>query len=108
MMNIEQILMLESSNHDCVHLHFCLQDNYWIAYEKSAINLLEIIPQLQLKEKVFSDYEVCLRYTIISSEQIGQYGLANMCTQLSDEYIKLHPTCLKQKEIFNTKIDFTL
>lgn len=90
-LHLEQILQLESQNENCVYLFPQLCDDEWKAYEQSAINLQDFLPEVKetFAEEIFPEAELKLRYVIINLELTIRYVLPQYCTLLGDEYIEL-------------------
>jgi len=90
-LHLEQILQLESQNENCVYLFPQSCNDEWKAYEQSAINLQEFLPEVKetFAEEIFPEAELKLRYIIINLELTIRYVLPQYCTSLGDEYIEL-------------------
>ncbi|WP_102408152.1 hypothetical protein [Parabacteroides bouchesdurhonensis] len=88
-MNIEDVLKKEVCNDDHIHLYYCAVKKCWKAYEQSAINLLELIPDLNIQDEIFEDHHIRLRCALITKEQIECYKLSHALTLLSEEYVEL-------------------
>lgn len=86
---LEELLMQEACNTDHIYLHYCLESGYWVAYERSALNLLTLIPQLLYGKEHFCEEEMYLHYAFLNSEEMERYQLPCYCTLLGDEYMEL-------------------
>lgn len=89
--SLENIFRQEAGNTGSIHLHYCPEHEYWVAYGQSAVNLARLVPELAagLTEEVFPDYEVRLSRLTVSHEQAERYALSHYCILLGDDYVKL-------------------
>ncbi|WP_373156900.1 hypothetical protein [Bacteroides cellulosilyticus] len=97
-----EILHYEVENRDKIHLFYRLDpdcEKRWVAYQQSAFNLAEIVPELaeDVEDRLFADGEVKLYGLAVSSEQMERYGLPLYCTLLGDDYIELQKTPVKEE-----------
>ena len=93
--SLENILILEADNTTGrIHLHYCPENERWAAYEMSALNLIGLVPELkdELKERIFPDCEIRLRYIEVDAQQTELYRLPDYCTLIGDYYIELQNT----------------
>lgn len=89
--SLENILVLEAANNDCIHLFYDAAQEHWVAYGQSALNLVQLVPELEseLTEELFPDDEILLYRLTVNHEQTERYGLPFYCTLISDYYIRL-------------------
>lgn len=89
--SFEYILRQEAANTGSIHLYYCRENEYWIAYGQSAVNLARLVPELEgeLAEEIFPDCEIRLPRLTVNHEQTERYGLSHYCILLGDNYVKL-------------------
>lgn len=91
---LERILIKEVDNTDRIHMFYSETADRWAAFQQSALNLAEIIPELvgTTTNQLFVDGEVKLTCIIINSEYMELHGLPFHCTLLGDDYMELQKT----------------
>lgn len=66
--SVEEIIGLETVNEDRIHLHYFPEEEIWKAYDKSALNLVEIVPEFAgiMTSELFVGGEVLTCITVNS------------------------------------------
>lgn len=87
---LEEILEFETTNEDHIHLHHCSKERLWKAYDRSVLNLIELIPKLKIgpEEECFTNHEIRLYCVRINEGHMEHHNLPFHCTLLGDDYIK--------------------
>lgn len=89
--SLEQILRFESENIHHIYLFSSPDGCFWDAYEQSAVNIQQIIPEVRgaVEKMVFKQVGLWLRHVRINEALVLKYSLPLYCTLLGDDYAEL-------------------
>ncbi|MCM0322789.1 hypothetical protein J8K89_07000 [Bacteroides fragilis] len=89
-----RILIKEVDNTGRIHLFYCRGSDRWAAFQQSALNLVEIVPEFVdiITDEVFVEGKVKLTCITINREMMEFHGLPFYCTLLGDDYMELQKT----------------